>query len=178
MLKCQNEEMSILGICVNEPLYSGAFPAMTVTHASTGRQALSTLHMLNVDFVLVGMELPDMMMSDFLQTMRMHFPQAKWALVGERITEEEEIIARTMGATTLFDAVPSTYEIHEIVAHQRRHAARRVLAGRSEMKPVVRSLPVPVAKPFLGPDASFTGIHETDRAMIAESFQQRMSAGL
>jgi CheY-like chemotaxis protein len=131
MFKHQEDEVAVLGICVDEPAQIGRIAGMSYTAATSGRRAVEMLRMMSFDFALVSIKLPDVSTWDLLRTMRTGFPYLKWALVGGPITEQQEITARMFGATTLFDTSPTTHEIVGIVDHQRKHAARMVASGKS-----------------------------------------------
>ena len=77
------------------------------------------------------MAIADMSVWELVHAMRSNFPHLKWALVGSEINDQQEIAARRLGVTALFDATPSSEDLHEIVTHQRRHAGKRVYENRS-----------------------------------------------
>jgi DNA-binding response OmpR family regulator len=131
MFKHQEDEVAVLGICIDEPAHYGRVAGMNYTSATSGRRAVEMLRMMSFDFALVSIKLPDVSTWDLLRTIRTGFPYLKWALVGGPITEQQEITARMFGATTLFDSTPSTHEIVAIVDHQRKHAASLVFSGKS-----------------------------------------------
>jgi CheY-like chemotaxis protein len=131
MFKHQEDEVAVLGICIDEPAQYGRVAGVNYMSATSGRRAIEMLRMMSFDFALVGIKLPDVSTWDLVRTMRTGFPYLKWALVGGPITEQQEITARMFGATTLFDTTPSTHEIVGIVDHQRKHAAALVVSGKA-----------------------------------------------
>jgi hypothetical protein len=79
---------------------------------------------------------------DFLRHIKTAWPQQKWALVGGPISEQQEITARMFGATTLFDATPTSNELLNLTARLREQAIANVLSGRfdsNSVAPRVRS---------------------------------------
>jgi len=135
MLKCAQDEAVVLGICVEEPVYHDRFAGMKFMSASNGERAMELLHTLDVDFVLVNMSVPDMSVWEFVHAMRSHFPNLKWALVGSEINDQQEIAARRLGVTAVFDRTPSSDDLQEIVTHQRRRTGKRVVENRTSIEP-------------------------------------------
>jgi DNA-binding response OmpR family regulator len=101
------------------------------------------LRVLSFDFLLVGLKLPDMSTWDFLRHLKTALPQQKWALVGGPITEQQEVTARMFGATTLFDATPTSNELLNLTARLREQAIANVVSGRFD-QPAVRPAPAKV----------------------------------
>jgi DNA-binding response OmpR family regulator len=130
MFKCQEEQVSVLGVCIDEPRRQGRFEGIGFNEALSGRRAMDLLRMLSFDFLLVGTRLPDMSTWDFLRHLRTAHPQQKFALVGGPLTEQQEITARMFGATTIFDTTPTTNELLNVTARLRERAIATVVNGR------------------------------------------------
>jgi DNA-binding NarL/FixJ family response regulator len=135
MFKTQEEQVSILGICVDSPLPADGAGDVNFMSVQSGRRAIDMLRMMHFDFILVGMQMPDIGTRDLLRMLKTAWPQQKWALVGGPISEQQEIAARMFGATTLFDASPSADELVNLTARIREHAIQNVLAGRFGRSP-------------------------------------------
>ena len=133
MFKNQEDEVAVLGVCVDKPALYGRTAGLNFVSATSGRRALELLRMVSFDFALIGMKLPDQSTWDFLRMVRTGTSHLKWALVGGPVSEQQEITARMFGATTLFDTTPTTHELLNIIAHQRRRAIERVLTGQSRV---------------------------------------------
>jgi DNA-binding response OmpR family regulator len=130
MFKCQEDQLEVLGVCIDEPRRMGRFEGMGFHQATSGRRAVDLLRMLSFDFLLVGTRLPDMSTWDFLRFLRTAHPHQKWALVGGPLTEQQEITARMFGATTIFDTTPTTHELMNTTSRLRERAIASVLSGR------------------------------------------------
>jgi CheY-like chemotaxis protein len=130
MFKCQEDQVAVLGICVDEPQMVGRTAELNFHSVHSGRRGIDTLRMLSFDFLLVGLKLPDMSTWDFLRHLKTAMPHQKWALVGGPITDQQEITARMFGATTLFDTTPSSNELLNLTARLRERAVANVLANR------------------------------------------------
>jgi DNA-binding response OmpR family regulator len=130
MFKSQEEQVAVLGICVDEPAKIGRHEGLNFLTAHSGRRAIDMLRMLSFDFLLVGTKLPDISVWDFLRHLKTAHPHCKWALIGGPISEQQEITARMFGATTLFDTTPSSNELLNLTARLREKAIANVLAGR------------------------------------------------
>ena len=111
MFKCQEDQTAVLGICIDPPQLAGRTERLNYQGAHCARRGIDMLRMLSFDFLLVGINLPDVSTWDFLRQIKTGWPQQKWALVGGAITEQQEITARMFGATTLFDTTPSSHEL-------------------------------------------------------------------
>jgi CheY-like chemotaxis protein len=107
----------------------GRVEGLNFVSASSSRRAVDMLRMLSFDFVLVNIRLPDIGTWDFLRHLKTGFPGQKWALVGGPITEQQEITARMFGATTLFDATPSSHELLSMASRIREKAIQNVING-------------------------------------------------
>jgi DNA-binding response OmpR family regulator len=142
MFKCQEDQVTVLGICVDPPVVSGRSAELNFHSVHSGRRSIDMLRMLSFDFLMVGLKLPDMSTWDFLRHIKTAWPQQKWALVGGPISEQQEITARMFGATTLFDATPTSNELLNLTARLREQAIANVLSGRfdsNSVAPRVRS---------------------------------------
>src|SRR5258708_5047996 len=104
MFKCQEDQIAVLGICVDAPASAAGSTELNYHEVHNGRRAIDMLRMVSFDIVLVGMNLPDMSTWDFLRHLKTAFPQQKWALVGGPVSEQQEVPARMFGTATLFDS--------------------------------------------------------------------------
>ncbi len=143
MFKCQEDQIAVLGICVDSPATSGRAEDMNFHAVHNARRGIDMLRMVSFDIVLVGMKLPDMSVWDFLRHLKAGFPNQKWAMVGGPITEKQEVQARMFGCTTLFDTTPSSKELLQLTARMREQAVTSVLSGKvgrqAMQKPQIRS---------------------------------------
>jgi|GEM_PF-3055089 len=129
MFKCQEEQLEVLGVCVDEPRRMGRFAGIGYHDTPNARRAIDMLRMMSYDFVLVSTHLPDMSTWDFLRHLKVAHPQVKFALVGGPLTEQQEITARMFGATTIFDTTPTTHELLNVTARMREKAIAGVHNG-------------------------------------------------
>jgi DNA-binding NarL/FixJ family response regulator len=130
MFKCQEDQIAVLGICVDSPASMGPAEEMNYHSVHNGRRAIDMLRMVSFDIVLVGLKLPDMSAWDFLRHLKAGFPNQKWAMVGGPISEKQEVQARMFGCTTLFDTTPSSKELLQLTARMREQAVTNVLSGK------------------------------------------------
>lgn len=137
MFKVQDDQVAVLGICVDPPAMVGRSAELNFQAVHTGRRSIDMLRVLSFDFLLVGLKLPDMSTWDFLRHLKTALPQQKWALVGGPISEQQEVTARMFGATTLFDATPTSNELLNLTARLREQAIANVVSGRFD-QPAVR----------------------------------------
>jgi len=130
MFKCQEDQVAVLGICVDAPAASGNADELNYHAVHNGRRAIDMLRMVSFDVVLVGLQIPDLSIWEFLRHMKTAFPNQKWALVGGPVTEQQEVKARMFGCSTLFDSTPSGTELLQLTSRMREQAVTRVLAGK------------------------------------------------
>jgi len=130
MLKCLEENSVVLGVGVNSPVNADPFSNTRFTSAANGVEALDILQVLNADFLFVNIDMPDMSVWEFVHAMRSRFPQLKWALVAGELNDTQEIAARSMGVTAIFESMPSMSEIERIASPKRRRRAASITALR------------------------------------------------
>jgi len=87
------------------------------------------LRLMNFDLMLVGPNLRDQSVWEFLRAVKIAQPWQKWALVGEGVTEQIETTARMFGCIKVYDSVPSTDELFELTSRLRQQAARALVNG-------------------------------------------------
>lgn len=85
-------------------------------HADSGKKALELLRMLRFDLLVTGDRLPDMPVGHLIRRVRAAWPWQKWAMVGARISTQDEIVARTLGAVAVFDAPPDWEALGSLAA--------------------------------------------------------------
>jgi len=127
MFKSQEDQVAVLGICVDEPEMVGKTEGLNFCAVRSGRRAVDMLRMLSFDLVLVGMRIPDINTWDFVRRLRTGWAWQKWALVGGAITEQQEITARMFGPIKIYDVMPSSDELIELTNALREKAAMAVL---------------------------------------------------
>jgi DNA-binding response OmpR family regulator len=127
MFKSQNDQVTVLGLCVDEPAMVGRTEGLDFCTVRSGRRAIDMLRMLSFDLVIVGMRIPDISTWDFVRRVRTGWAWQKWALVGSAITEQQEITARMFGSVKIYDVMPSSDEVLQLASHLREKAAASVL---------------------------------------------------
>jgi CheY-like chemotaxis protein len=127
MFKCQDDQLAVLGLCVEEPMMVGRVAGLNYHSVNSGRRAIDMLRMLSFDLVLVGMRVPDVSAWDVVRRIRTAWPWQKWALVAPRLTEQQEITARMFGSIKIYEAMPSSDELFELTSRLRQRAATAVL---------------------------------------------------
>ena len=132
MFKCQEDQIAVLGICIDPPAAAGPSGELNYHAAQNGRRAIDMLRMVSFDVVLVGLKLPDMSAWDLLSHLKTAFPHQKWALVGGPVTEQQEVKARMFGCMTLFENTPSGTELLSLTSRTRQQAVTNVLSGKFE----------------------------------------------
>src|ERR1700759_3567093 len=149
MFKSQNDQVTVLGVCVDEPAMVGRTEGLDFCSVRSGRRAIDMLRMLSFDLVVVGMRIPDISTWDFVRRVRTGWAWQKWALVGGMMTEQQEITARMFGSVKIYDVMPSSDELMQIAMGLRSRAAMAVLNQNYN-----RNFPVPIPPSSMGPSAA------------------------
>ncbi len=145
MFKSQEDQVSILGVCVDEPEMAGRTEGLNFCSVRSGRRAIDMLRMLSFDLVVVGMRIPDLNTWDFVRRVRTGWAWQKWALVGGAISEQQEITARMFGPIKIYDVMPSSDELFQITDSLRQKAALAVLHQNYGKPARTPSMPAAVA---------------------------------
>ena len=95
------EHGSVLAVGLREADLSDA--PHSCTSADSARGAIELLRMLRFDLVVTSDRLPDMPVWQFVSRIRAVWPWQKWALVSSRLTEQDEITARTLGVMQIIE---------------------------------------------------------------------------
>jgi CheY-like chemotaxis protein len=123
MFKTQGEQVTVLGVCVEEPPSVEQAVGLDFCSVRSGRRAIDMLRILSFDLTLVGMTIPDITTWDFIRRMRTGWAWQKWALVASQITEQQEITARTFGSIRIFEVMPTGEELLRMGAKLRSKAS-------------------------------------------------------
>ncbi len=132
MFKHQEDHITVLCICADSRTSGEESGRVRFRRIGSGRRGLDLLRKAKFDFLLVGLEMPDMSAWDFLRLLRTAWPQQGWGLVGQRITHAQQSTARMFGAAALFDSIPDDAELIRLTAHARHQAIARTLSGEFE----------------------------------------------
>jgi DNA-binding NtrC family response regulator len=132
MFKCQEDQVAVLGICIEAPVPTERADELNYHAVQNGRRAIDMLRMVSFDMVLVGLRIPDISTWEFLRHMKTAFPNQKWALVGGPVTEQQEVKARTFGCSTLFETTPTGTELMQLTARMRQQSVSKALSGKFE----------------------------------------------
>jgi DNA-binding response OmpR family regulator len=138
MFKSEEERVSVLGVCVDEPALVGQTDRLGYSSVRSGRRAIDMLRLLSYDLVIVGMRIPDISTWDFVRRVRTGWAWQKWALVGGMITDQQEVTARMFGSVRIYDVMPSSDELLKLASDMREKATQAVLNQRAE-RPIGRS---------------------------------------
>jgi hypothetical protein len=119
MFKSQNEQVAVLGVCVDEPAMVGRTERLDFCSVRSGRRAVDMMRM------------PDINTWEFVRRVRTGWAWQKWGLVGGGIggliTDDQERTARMFGSVRIFDVMPSSDEVLQLASALRERAAQSVL---------------------------------------------------
>jgi CheY-like chemotaxis protein len=107
----QEERGTVLGICVTPTSFTGRSGTLDYRAVYSGRRAIDMLRLVRFDLLLVSLNLPDMLVWNFMRHVKTNWPQQKWALVGGPLSKDQEIAARMFNVSTLFDTPPTIDDV-------------------------------------------------------------------
>jgi hypothetical protein len=111
---------------------------MSTWAADSAVHAIELLRMMRFDLALVRSQWESDSPWPFLHRMRQGWPKLRWALVAEHLDVDQEIQARTLGASCIF-CPPPTSETLETALNFRR----RLRTHRPKPPPPVPAEPAP-----------------------------------
>ena len=109
---------TLLAIGIDGLLKSSS--AIDVYTASTVREVMSTMRLVGFDLVVVGLDDPHFDVWEAMHRVLTAWPHQRWMLASDKVTQEEEILARTLGAALVLDAVPNELWFIEFATSLRR----------------------------------------------------------
>ena len=104
--------------------------APTMLIAATGRRALELMRLMQFDLLVVGRDISDMSLWQFVQRVRMTRPWQRWAFATDAMTPQEEVTARSLGVIGIFSAKSDWPELVHVAESIRRRTGAAVPAGR------------------------------------------------
>ena len=106
--------------------------AHVFTTADSARSAIELLRMLRFDLVITADRLPDMPVFQFVKRMRAGWPWQKWALVSSRLTNQDEITARTLGVMRIIEGAVDWDAVGHLAGTLHEQAESRLVLSRGE----------------------------------------------
>lgn len=88
--------------------------------ASTVREVMSTMRLIGFDLVVVGLDDPHLDVWEAMHRVLTAWPQQRWMLASSQVTQEEEILARSLGAAVVLDEAPDELWLVEFASSLRR----------------------------------------------------------
>jgi DNA-binding NarL/FixJ family response regulator len=110
--------------------------AIDVYAASSLREIVSTMRLISFDLVVVGLDDPHLDVWEAMHRVLAAWPHQRWMLASSQVTQEEEILARSLGAAVVLDSVPDECWFVEFASSLRR---REPEAGISPLASSLRS---------------------------------------
>src|SRR3954454_25411112 len=122
-----HEPGSILAVGLRESeLHEGA---QGCNIADSARGAIELLRMLRFDLVITADPLPDMPVFQFVKRMRAGWPWQKWALVSSKLTDQDEITARTLGVMRIIEGAVDWDAVGHLAGTLHEKAESRLVLG-------------------------------------------------
>ena len=98
-------------------------PQLDVYTAASIREALATIRLVAFDLIIAGLDDPGIDVWTLLQRISAAWPRQRWILASPRLTTEEEILARSLGAVMVLGSMPDADWISECAGSLRRREA-------------------------------------------------------
>lgn len=115
--------------------------AIDVYTASTTGEVMSTMRLIAFDLVVVGLDSPHFDVWEAMQRVLTAWPRQRWMLVSSQVTQEEEILARSLGALMVLDDVPEERWLAEFAGSLRRPAPIVSFSPMASALPSLRCSP-------------------------------------
>jgi hypothetical protein len=77
------------------------FEGIKLTRAASPRDVIEMLRVLDFSLLLVSASAQDVATWKLIDTVRRYWPQLRWVLLTENCSDEEEILARSLGASSV-----------------------------------------------------------------------------
>ena len=119
MIHDPDNRPTILACCVPTSC-NRASDAIEVTDAASGREALELVELTAFDLFLCGEDVHDIPVRTLVRQLRERSPSQKWAMVGARLSDADEIFARAEGAVAVLDTMPELTSLISLVVTLRR----------------------------------------------------------
>ena len=88
--------------------------------ARTSREAIALLRMFRFDLLVIGLEDSELAVWELVHHMLAAWSEQQWILASKRVTEEEEVLARSSGALLVLHILPDDKWLLEYAASLRR----------------------------------------------------------
>jgi hypothetical protein len=95
--------------------------------ASSLHETVATMRLICVDLLVVGLEDPELDVWELMDRVLTVWPQQRWLLASHRITEDDEVLARSLGALLVLNELPTESWLMDFVASlKRRDLSKRI----------------------------------------------------
>jgi DNA-binding response OmpR family regulator len=81
--------------------------ALDIYTANSTREAVSTIRLVAFDLLVVGLENPRIDVWDMMLRVHTAWPRQRWMLLSARVSAEEEVAARSLGAIMILHELPN-----------------------------------------------------------------------
>lgn len=123
--------------------------APEVLIAATGKRAIELMRLMQFDLLVVGPNIADMPLWQFVQRVRMTRPWQRWALMSDQLTAQEEVTARSLGVIGIFKEKTDWPELLHVAESIRRRTGAAVPAGRRPVSEPARTHGQPISASFV-----------------------------
>jgi DNA-binding NarL/FixJ family response regulator len=89
----------------------------------SGRDAIMELRIAKVDLLLAGPAISDMTMWELIERIRSARPHQKWVMIDSRLSPQNEIKARSLGAMFVCSEMPECSRLHELAQNLLKKSA-------------------------------------------------------
>ena len=89
--------------------------ALDIYTANSIREAVSTIRLVAFDLLVVGFENPQLDVWDMMRRVQAAWPRQRWMLLSKRVTTDEEVMARSLGAIMILHELPNDQWLTDFV---------------------------------------------------------------
>jgi DNA-binding NarL/FixJ family response regulator len=101
----QNFQPTLLAIGVDG--MSDPTSKLDVYTATTIREAIATMRLINFDLLVVGLDDPALDVAELMHRVLTVRPHQRWILMAQQFSANEEVLARSLGALMVLHEIPS-----------------------------------------------------------------------
>jgi hypothetical protein len=125
ILMYEPTETTLLAIGITE-LWPGK-RRLSIYTASSLPETVATMRLICFDLLVVGLENPELDVWELMHRVLAVWPQQRWLLASQRINEDDEVLARSLGALLVLNELPTESWLMDFAASlKRRDRSKRI----------------------------------------------------
>src|SRR5690606_1936804 len=91
-------------------------------------EAMATMRLMGFDLVVVGLDRPEIDVWEIMHRVLTAWPRQRWLVATNSLTQEEEVLARSLGAALVLDSIPDETWLVEFASSLRRRGPEAAIS--------------------------------------------------